>query len=181
MQFHQWMGPIAPRTPPPTAPQANEPYTCVPRSVPQQLSQQSALSHFRVIWPDSTTADKGRTSLGDIRNNPSHSEVPVFGFQTARHYDNFPVLAPTLRAMNQVGGYGYAPSGQSPLRLVLAREITYDGVMYIEQILRCPTHGSYLTNYGLYLDLPVLRSKMFCTSGCCSSECRITSPTRARL
>ena len=46
----------------------------------------TALARFRVMWPDSATVNKGRTSLDDIRNNPSHSEVPVFGFQTARHY-----------------------------------------------------------------------------------------------
>ena len=104
------------------------------------------------MWPDSTTVDKVRTSLDDIRNNPSHSKVPVFGFQTARHYDNFPALAPTLRAMNQVGGYNVAmlPPGNHPYALFSQDspwEITYDGVMYIEQILRCPTHGSYDLNF----------------------------------
>ena len=140
------------------------------------------------MWPDSTTVDKVRTSLDDIRNNPSHSKVPVFGFQTARHYDNFPALAPTLRAMNQVGGYNVAmlPPGNHPYSLFSHDspwEITCDGVMYIEQILRCPTHGSHLTNYGLYTSISpyILRSKMFYMSGFCSSACRIISPTRGRL
>ena len=62
--------------------------------------------------------------------------------------------------MNQVGGDKVAmlPPGNHPYSLFsndTPWEITYDGVMYIEQILRCPTHGSHLTNYGLYLDLPV--------------------------
>ena len=113
-----------------------------------------------MTWPDSTTVDKGRTSLDDTRNNPSNFDPPVFGFQTNRRYDNFPVLSSTLQTMAQVGGYNVAmlPPGNHPyVRFSpdFLWEITYDGVLYIEQVLRCPSHGSYLTNFGLYIDLPV--------------------------
>ena len=90
--------------------------------------------------------------------------------------------------MTQVGGYNVAmlPPGNHPYSLFSHDspwEITCDGVMYIEQILRCPTHGSHLTNYGLYTSISpyILRSKMFYMSGFCSSACRIISPTRGRL
>ena len=56
------------------------------------------------MWPEATNVSKGRTSLDEFQNNPSYLEPPVFGFQTMRHYDRFPLLAPTLQAMNPVGG-----------------------------------------------------------------------------
>ena len=34
-------------------------------------------------------------------------------------------------------------------------EITYDGILYLDQVLNCPTIRSTLTPFGLYLDLPV--------------------------
>ena len=61
-------------------------------------------------------------------------------------------------------------------------QITYDGVLYLEQILRCPTRGSSLTNYGLFIDLPVhLPEDRSYTSGCCFWESRTASATREPL
>ena len=150
----QGAGPIAPVATSMTSPQTSGPYSSVPRGVQQPITPQSALESFRVMWPEATNVSKGRTSLDEFRSNPSYFEPPVFGFQTMSHYDRFPLLAPTLQAMNPVGGNNVAmlPPGNHPYALW---EITYDGVLYLEQVLRCPTLGSHLTNSGLYLDLPV--------------------------
>ena len=83
--------------------------------------------------------------------------MPQFGFNTNFHFDQFPILHGTLDTLLPVGGPNVPPrnhpyaafSDDSPW------QITYDGVLYLEQILRCPTQGSRLTNYGLFLDPPV--------------------------
>ena len=119
------------------------------------------LEGFRMVWPESQVVNnEGRTSLDDLRSNPTTPEVPQFGFNTNFHFDQFPILHGALDAPQPVGGPNVAtvPPGNHPYAAFSDDspwQITYDGVLYLEQILRCPTHGSRLTNYGLFLDTRV--------------------------
>ena len=114
------------------------------------------LEGFRMVWPESQVVNnEGRTSLDDLRSNPTTPEVPQFGFNTNFHFDQFPILHGALDAPQPVGGPNVAtvPPGNHPYAAFSDDspwQITYDGVLYLEQILRCPTHGSRLTNYGLF-------------------------------
>ena len=48
------------------------------------------LEGFRMQWPESQVVNKGRTSLDDLRANPTTPEMPQFGFNANFHFDQFP-------------------------------------------------------------------------------------------
>ena len=59
-------------------------------------------------WPESQVVNKGRTSLDDLRANPTTPEMPQFGFNTNFHFDQLPILNGTLSTLLPVGGHGAA-------------------------------------------------------------------------
>ena len=63
--------------------------------------------------PKSQVVNKGRTSLDDLRSNPTTPEVPQFGFNTNFHFDQFPILRGTLDTLLPVGG-AMVPPGNHP-------------------------------------------------------------------
>ena len=101
-----------------------------PPTTPRPPAQR--LEGFRMLWPESQVVDKGRTSLNDLRSNPTTPEVPQFGFNTKFRFDQFPILHGTLNTLLPVGGPNVAmmPPGNHPHAAFSEDspwQITYDG------------------------------------------------------
>ena len=115
---------------------------------------------FRLAWPAEQFRHKGPTALDDVRREPPASETPQCGFITSRRFTGFPVMSMSLPQLVRLGARNVSmlPLGNHPYAAFAPDapwEISYDGVLYLDQVLNSPTIRSTLTPFGLFVDFPV--------------------------
>ena len=125
------------------------------------LREPFTIDGFRLAWPaDQFRTNKGPTALDEVRREPPVSEIPQFGFITCRRFNGFPVLSMSLPPLTRLGADNVSmlPPGNHPYAAFAPDapwEISYDGVLYLDQVLNSPTIRSTLTPFGLFVDFPV--------------------------
>ena len=152
------------------APTTNPVHTAIPPTISSRPSSDSyphmvlrepfTIDGFRLAWPAEQFRTKGPTALDDVRREPPVSEIPQFGFITCRRFTGFPVLSMALPPLTRLGADNVSmlPPGNHPYAAFAPDapwEISYDGVLYLDQVLNSPTIRSTLTPFGLFVDFPV--------------------------
>ena len=98
--------------------------------------------------------------MDEVRRETPASETPQFGFITSRRFTGFPVMSVSLPQLMRLGANNVSmlPPGNHPYAAFAPDapwEISYDGVLYLDQVLNSPTIRSTLTPFGLFVDFPV--------------------------
>ncbi|CAE7827964.1 unnamed protein product, partial [Symbiodinium sp. KB8] len=124
------------------------------------LREPFTIDGFRLAWPAEQFRNKGPTALDDVRRETPVSEIPQFGFITCRRFTGFPVLSMALPPLTRLGADNVSmlPPGNHPYAAFAPHtpwEISYDGVLYLDQVLNSPTIRSTLMPFGLFVDFPV--------------------------
>ena len=153
------------------APMTNPVNTAIPPTISSRPSSESSpnavvlrepfnIDGFRLAWPADQFRNKGPTALDGVRREAPVSETPQFGFITSRRFTGFPVMSMSLPQLTRLGANNVSmlPPGNHPYAAFAPDapwEISYDGVLYLDQVLNSPTIRSTLTPFGLFVDFPV--------------------------
>ena len=154
-----------------SAPMTNPVHTAIPPTISSRPSSEPDpnavvlrepfnIDGFRLAWPADQFRSKGPTALDGVRWEAPVSEIPQFGFITTRRFTGFPVLSMSLPPLTRLGANNVSmlPPGNHPYAAFAPDapwEISYDGVLYLDQVLNSPTIRSTLTPFGLFVDFPV--------------------------
>ncbi|CAE7220070.1 unnamed protein product [Symbiodinium microadriaticum] len=103
---------------------------------------------------------RGTNGLGWGSAGDAGERNPPVGFITSRRFTGFPVMSMSLPQLTRLGANNVSmlPPGNHPYAAFAPDapwEISYDGVLYLDQVLNSPTIRSILTPFGLFVDFPV--------------------------